>query len=148
MSRTISITSLVSLSLAAGLIGCSGAASTDGVAAELSALPSSAIVGKLAYGQTSQPVRYTSSPRYRAFSFSGRAGDNVQAWVRSSDGDAVGWILSSSFRTLASNDDASAGTSDSEVTLSLPSSGTFYIAFDERDLADATFTVSLGLAGA
>src|SRR3990172_12269396 len=51
------------------------------------------IVGSLDYGQTSDPVRYNRHPRFRAFKFAGDAGDQVDVWVRSADGDPIAWVL-------------------------------------------------------
>jgi hypothetical protein len=101
------------------------------------------IVGSLVYGQTSDAVAYTNPPRYRAFKFAGQVGDKVDIWVRSPDGDAVAWLLSGSFRTLASNDDADDTTTDSHMTFTLTANRTYYIVFREYSLADATFTVEL-----
>src|SRR5260221_7633930 len=65
------------------------------------------IVGSLDYGANSSSVKYTSTPRYRAFKFSGRQYDNVDVWVKSTDGgDAVAWVLDNGFHVLATNDHA------------------------------------------
>ena len=85
---------IASFSLLAG--ACTTAETTEEVASddgELRALDPSEIVGALSYGQTSDPVTYTKTPTYRAFSFTGSKGDEVEAWIRSGDGDARGWIL-------------------------------------------------------
>ena len=106
------------------------------------------IVGSLDYGQTSAPVAYTASPRFRAFKLAGQKGDRVEVEVRSDDGDAVAWLLDDSFRTLAFNDDASRATLDSRLAVTLPGNRrpeivTYYVVFREYDLAKARFTVAL-----
>ena len=104
------------------------------------------IVGSLDYGQTSSSTKYTRSPRYRAFKFAGNEGDQVDAWVRSSDGgDAVAWVLDNSFHVLASNDDADDTTVDSHITVTLPAStsATHYVVFRDYYTSAAHFTVDL-----
>jgi hypothetical protein len=103
------------------------------------------IVGTLDYGQTGASVRYTSSPRYRAYKFAGHAGDQVDVWVRSTNGDAVAWVLDNDFAIVGSNDDADDTTLDAHVAVTLPAnpSDTHYIVFRDYDLATHYFTVSL-----
>ena len=103
------------------------------------------IVGSLEYGQALD-VRYTKTPRYRAVKFGGSAGDQVDAWVRSTDGDSVAWLLDNSFHVLASNDDADDTTLDSHLALALPPSPsvTHYLVFRDYSLATSHYTVTLG----
>jgi hypothetical protein len=108
------------------------------------------IVGSLEYGQASANVRYTKSPRYRAFKFGGNAGDAVEIWVRSKHGDAVAWLLDNNFDVIASNDDADDATLDAHVTATLPASAsiTHYIVFRDYALESHDFSVELaGVAG-
>jgi hypothetical protein len=111
------------------------------------------IVGSLDYGQQSAAVKYTSSPRFRAFKFAGQKGDKVDVWVRSPDGDAVAWVLDDSFRTLGANDDANPSTLDARIQVTLPGNRrpeivTYYVVFRDYDLLPATYTVELkGPAG-
>ena len=112
--------------------------------AELRQLSPAEIVGSIALGETSAAIAYTNPPRYRALAFVGTAGASVDAWVRSTDGDALGWIVTSSFKSVASNDDAHAGTTDAHLTAKLPATGTYYVVFRERDHESAHFTVTLG----
>ena len=100
------------------------------------------IVGPLSYGQTSDPVSYTTSPLYRAFSFAGHNGDSIDTWIRSANGDAVAWLLDDKFNVLVMNDDAP-GTTDSHIASKLASNGTFYIVFREYKNRNATFVVTL-----
>ncbi len=106
------------------------------------------ILGSLDYGQSSDPVKYTKSPRYRAYKFAGYEGDRVDVWVRSSDGgDAVAWVLDNGFHVLASNDDADSSTSDSHIVTTLPAddSATHYLVFRDYSLAAAHFTLDLAV---
>ncbi len=104
------------------------------------------IVGSLDYGHTSDAVRYSKTPRYRAFKFGGNAGDSVDVWVRSTHGDPVAWVLDNKFHVLAMNDDADDRTTDAHVTVTLPASTsiTHYIVFRDYALATHDFTVELG----
>src|SRR5262249_49330770 len=109
------------------------------------------IVGSLDYNHTSSSVKYTSTPRFRAFKFSGHAHDLVDVWVKSTDGgDAVAWVLDNSFHVLGTNDDADATTTDAHISLTLPSSSslTHYIVFRDYNTSTAHFNVTLdgGLA--
>ena len=104
------------------------------------------IVGSLDYGQTSTSTKYTRTPRYRAFKFAGNEGDQVDVWVRSSDGgDAVAWVLDNGFHTLASNDDADDTTLDAHVSVTLPADAsiTHYVVFRDYSTSTAHFTVEL-----
>jgi hypothetical protein len=102
------------------------------------------IIGTLTNGNTSDPVAYSNPPLYRAFTFTGKAGDAIEAWVRSTDGDAVAWLLDSSLNVIVQADD-SGGTTDSYLTTTLanPSPDTFYIVFREFSDHAATFRVTL-----
>ncbi len=129
-------------------VGCAAAPSgTDGTTASeeeaLRTLALSEIVGDLHYGQTSGAVAYTETPLYRAFRFQGHAGDDIDAWVRSGDGDARAWLLDGGFRNVVSNNNADASTRDAHLVTKLRTSGRFYIAFREVTREDASFTVSL-----
>jgi hypothetical protein len=109
------------------------------------------ILGSLDYGQTSDAVAYHNPPRFRAFKFAGHTGDQVDAWVRSSNGgDAVAWILDDGFNVLGHNDDADSTTADAHVTATLtantdPTVATYYVVYREYNLDDALFTVELNV---
>lgn len=138
------------LAVGFGALGCTAAPDEELTAIaddELRALTSAEIIGDLSYGQTSQAVAYTKTPLYRAFRFEGRKGDQVEAWVRSSNGDARAWLLRANFATLATNLDAAPGVKDSRVEKELPETGTYYVVFRETAKKNATFTVSLAKAG-
>ena len=105
------------------------------------------IVGSMDYNTTSSSTKYTSSPRYRAFKFAGSQHDNVDVWVKSTDGgDSVAWILDNGFHVIASNDDATdVDTLDSHMTVTLPANAsvTHYIVFRDYSSSTAHFKVTL-----
>jgi hypothetical protein len=110
--------------------------------AALRGLSSAEIIGTITPGQTTAPVAYTNAPLYRAYRFDGRVGDKVDAWVRSSNGDARAWLLDASFKNVVQADD-SEGTTNAHLVKTLSKTGTFYIAFREKTQRAAVFTVSL-----
>lgn len=103
-------------------------------------------LGTLTYGQTSASKAYSKTPRYRAWKFDGSEHDQVDVWVRSTDGDAVAWLLDKSYHVLASNDDADDTTLDAHLTATLPASTstTHYIVYRDYSLDASHFTVQLG----
>ena len=143
---------ILSAALVSPLAACTAqpdaASKTESTSDELRVLGSDEIIGALSYGQVSSPVSYRSTPRYRAFSFAGNAGDKIEALVSNPEGDAVAWLLDASFRTITSNNDANGSTRDSLIAARLASTGTYYIAFRDVDLEPGTFTVELRNAGA
>lgn len=134
------------------LVGCASAQSSgekddvDAFESELKvASPQS--LGSISNNQT-KSHHYTGSPKYRAYSFTAEGGDEVTVDVKSSDGDAMGWITDTSNNILASNDDASSSTFDSKVKYTVPSSvssKTYRVAFREYDYDVADFTVKLSI---
>ncbi len=104
-----------------------------------------AAIASLVYGTTSRAVK--TSGDYGWFQFAGNVGDSVEVWVRSSNGDAVAFLLDGNDDVVAANDDADGSTSDAHVTATLPADGTYYIAFREYSYAAATFTVELEGSG-
>lgn len=107
---------------------------------ELSALRMQQL-GTIASG-TPRTASYTSSPLYRAYTFSAKKGDKVDVWVRSSSGDAVAYILRATYSTVVRNDDASGATRDAHLSTTLKADGTYYIVFKEAKGKSADFTVS------
>ncbi len=104
-------------------------------------------LGPIGNGETKTSYYYA-PPRYRAFGFSAKGGDEITVDVKSIDGDALGWITTSLFDALAFNDDASPNTLDAKVVYKVPA-GTpprpYRIVFRDYDLLDATFTVKLSI---
>ncbi len=128
-----------------GLPGC-GSDQVDPTAeasSEIGTVDPAAIVGSLQTGQTSNPIAYTSTPRYRALSFIALKGDRLDVWVRSTNGDAFAFLTTSDFKTIATNDDADASTHDAHLSAVATQAGTHYVVFRERDLEPASFRVTL-----
>ncbi len=138
--------SALAITAAAATPACSSADSTKESAADTRSaitVTSAMIVGSLDFPQTTATTTYTSTPAYRAYKFGGSAGDKVDVWVRSNDGDALAWILDDNFHTLATNDDASASTTDSHMTWTVAAGETFthYVVFRDYYRATSHFTV-------
>lgn len=97
------------------------------------------IVGDLDYGQTSDPIEYTDTPRYRAFVFNGNSRDKIDVTVKSDDRKAFVAIADGSMKELIN------GTN--HVTLTLPDKGpdpeAYYIIFRDSEGQAAHFTVEL-----
>jgi hypothetical protein len=105
-------------------------------------------LGQIANGETKTNYYYN-PPRYRAFGFYAKGGDEITADVKSFDGDGMGWITTSSYDVLAANDDASYSTLDAKVVYKVPAgtaSRAYRVVFRDYDLLDAKFTVKLSIA--
>jgi hypothetical protein len=139
------------LALLLAIAACDGTTADPNAASDDQAqvISSSAVkvVSAMQYGDTSTTVQYTDSPKYRAVSFQALAGDRIDAWVRSDDGDAVAWLLDSQFHVLARNDNASYGESNSHIAHKVTTSGMYYVSFREHDGAASTFKVFLNVPG-
>jgi Bacterial pre-peptidase C-terminal domain len=98
-------------------------------------------IAPLGYGATSGIVKTRGD--YGWFKFDGHAGDEIDITVKSSNGDAVTFVLDANDDVVAVNDDANGFTSDSHLTTALPADGTYYIAFREYSFAPATFVVAM-----
>jgi hypothetical protein len=146
--RLIGLSFLALLALAPAACGQASlerrAPEKNGSVAEAETFSSeTADVGKIAYGKTSAEIAYVNPMRYRALKLTGRAGDPVDIWIRSADGDAMGWLVDDAYNVVAQNDDADGTTMDSHLAATLPAtaSGVFRILFREFGLAPAHFTV-------
>jgi hypothetical protein len=135
MNRTVCI-----LSLAGALVACRPAAKAP-VHDTFTRVGKADAIAPLGYGQTSKVVKTRGD--YGWYRFTGHAGDDVEIAVRSSDGDAVAFVLDQNDDVIAADDDVDALTSDAHVSTVLPADGTYYIAFREYSFAPAGFTVSL-----
>jgi len=106
------------------------------------------VIGTLLHGQPSGLVGYFNPPRYRAFRFAAAQNDRLDIWVGCEDGDAVAWVLDTNYRTLAWNDDAHVGTTDSHIVLTIPSTQpVFYLVFREYNCQFSHFRVELNWRG-
>ena len=110
--------------------------------ADLRSLTPAEILGDLAVG-SSQTVLHPGTPLYRAYRFVTAPHTTIDAWARSTTGDAQLWVLGASFQTLGHNDNDPAGGTDAHLRLQLSTGGTYYLAFRESSRHSATFTVSL-----
>jgi hypothetical protein len=107
-------------------------------------------LGQIANGETKTNYYYN-PPKYRAYGFYAKGGDQITADVKSVNGDGMGWITTSAFDVLAANDDANSSTLDAKVTYTVPAgtaSRAYRIVFRDYDLLDATFTVKLTVKSA
>jgi hypothetical protein len=106
------------------------------------------VVGTLLHGQPSGLVGYFNSPRYRASRFAAAQDDRLDIWVGCEDGDAIAWVLDTNYRTLAWNDDARVGITNSHISLTIPSTQpVFYLVFREYNLQFSHFRVELNWRG-
>jgi hypothetical protein len=140
------LAAFVALTASPLVMACSAAPEEPATASDEAALGGllpSEIVGTIGPNDTSGLIHYVGTPHYRALSFTGDAGDAVDAWVRSTNGDAVAWLLTSSFKSIAWNDNASPSTKDAHLHAVLSGPGTYYVVFRERDYTSADFRVSL-----
>jgi hypothetical protein len=104
----------------------------------LRALTAPEILGSLTYGQTSAPVAYAKTPRYRAFSFVASAGDEVQIAINALSGKpAQVWLTTSTFANVTTS------TTGQLPSAKLKTADTYYIVFRSSDFAPASYTVTL-----
>jgi hypothetical protein len=102
------------------------------------------VLGELEYGDTSDPLSVDDPGRYRAWKFTGTAGDVVSISATATPGHAQVWLTDSEFGILAY---ARTPTSRAPTTinLTLPSTGSvkYYIVVRENNVYSTTFRVSL-----
>jgi hypothetical protein len=134
---------------AVSLTGCSSQAPSKEETASSESdlkLASPKYLGQIVDGETKTSYYYD-PPHYRAYGFTAEGGDEITADIKSVDnGDAMGWITTSSYDALAANDDASSSTLDSKVVYTVPAgtpARSYRIVFRDYDLLDATFNVTL-----
>ncbi len=104
-------------------------------------------LGPIASGETKTRA-YRNPPRFQAYGFLAKGGDEVTADVTSINGDAIAWITTAGNDILATNDDSSSGTTDAKVVYKVPSGSPlspFRIVFRDYQLLEATFTVTLSV---
>lgn len=97
------------------------------------------ILGDLDYGQSSNPVEYTGTPRYSAFLFPAAGGDRVEVTVTSKDRKAEVAIANGALKQLA--------TGTSRLEFQIPNNGpdaeAYYILFRDTEGKSGKFTVEL-----
>lgn len=95
------------------------------------------VIGPIDYGQTSR-ARYAGAPKYRAFEFNGRAGDQVEIWVHARRGAPEAFLTDSSFQSIAG------GAAHFSATIPRDSKpATYYIVFRDAKGKSGDFTVEL-----
>jgi hypothetical protein len=107
-------------------------------------------LGQIANGETKTSF-YANPPRYRAYGFTAKGGQEITVDVKSLQGDGMGWITTSVFDVLAANDDASPRTLDAKVVYKVPAgtpSRAYRIVFRDYDLLEASFSVKLTIDSA
>ena len=141
----------------AGLVGagCSAQTATDTTGKEGDATQESDLtggspkyLGQIAPGET-KSTDYTNPPLYRAYGFTAKAGDKITIDVKSTNyGDAMAWLTTTSWKSIAANDDANAKTLDSHIEYTVPAgtaSKAYRLVFRDYDKLAATFDVTLGV---
>jgi len=103
------------------------------------------VVGEIHYGQTSDKIEYTDTPRYRAIYFEGQPGDKVDIKVTSINGQALAVLTDSRYKPIVSN-------FGSHVTTVLPPSSEpypnrYFVLLQEERRRPGTFTVTLDKTG-
>jgi hypothetical protein len=110
-------------------------------------LASPKYLGQIASGET-KTVSYSNPPKFRAYGFTARGGDQITADVKSVNGDAMAWITTTTFDVLVANDDATSNTLDSKVVYTVPAgtaSRAYRVVFRDYDLSSANFSVTLAI---
>ncbi|HEY9737243.1 MAG TPA: trypsin-like peptidase domain-containing protein [Trichocoleus sp.] len=82
--------------------------------------------------------------RYAEYSFEGRAGQQVRVSLESPDFDTYLLLVDSNNTVVGENDDSAAGTTNSELVVTLPSNGTYSVivnAFDSSGVGRYRVTV-------
>jgi hypothetical protein len=101
------------------------------------------ILGVLNYGQRSQPVEYSITPKYRAFVFEGRGNDRVEIVVTGAGENAFIAVADPGLNVIAS------GTG--HLSVSLPDQGpdieTFYVVFKDQMNRPARMSVQVKKTG-
>jgi deoxyribonuclease-1 len=132
------------------LVGCAAVDDVDRDDALLAGHPDSfswrtRILGPIAPGESRGPVRYEHAPtqRYLGYEVQAQAGDPIDLWVRSPDGDAVAWVLEEDWAIRLKSKNVSSTDTSAHLVGTFRRSGRHYIVFREYDLEDADFTVAL-----
>lgn len=144
-----SFIALASLSVSAAACSSSEGPAKESIDSYESELKLSGIkyLGPIASGET-RSAYYTKSPAYRSYGFEAKGGDVVTIDVTSEDGDAMGWITSTSNTVYAANDDASSETFDSKVVYTVPEGAAtrqYRVVFRDYARLAANFDVTLNI---
>jgi len=97
------------------------------------------VLGALDYGQSSDAVEYSGTPKYDAFVFNGNGGDKIDVTVKSPDRTAYVAVADGTLKELASG--------SNHLTFTLPNRGpdleAYYIVFRDSESKPGRFTVEL-----
>ena len=96
------------------------------------------MLGSIDYGQTSTPVHYTGIPKYRAFEFNAKPGDNLDIWVHGRRGVPKAFLTNSSFESIAGGN-----AHFSTIIPGESEPATYYVIFYESNFKVGDFTVEL-----
>ena len=96
------------------------------------------VAGPIEYGQTSERVRYTGTPKFQAFEFNARPGERIEVTVTAKSGRMQAYLADSEYRTL--------GGGEGHFSALIPEkavAGTYYILVMEARRRPAVFTLDL-----
>lgn len=127
-------------------IGGCGDSDVDADDSDISATSIKVVGGLSGNDAASIPVKYTSTPRYRAYSFTANKGDVIHFRVKQTDGgDAYAYLLTSSFGVLAKNDNENSSTKDSYLKATIATPGKYYVAFRDKAYRAGNFTIGFSV---
>jgi hypothetical protein len=140
--------------LAAGLLTVVGACAVDAGdetddLSEISALdgksdtPLSTIkfVGDIELSYAKR-VLYTKTPKYRAAKFHAEKGTMLEVYVRSTQGDAMAWLVGPHLEIVAESDDANEEKNSDISIESLAETGDYYVLFRDKHYESHYFDVA------
>ena len=96
------------------------------------------VIGPVEYGQPTEPARYTGHPRFHAFSFNAKPGDQIEAMVESKQAGMQAILTDARFERLAGG--------SAHFSAKLPSRGaaaTYYILVSQESRKAAQYTLDL-----
>ncbi|MFO0665437.1 MAG: hypothetical protein U0174_15890 [Polyangiaceae bacterium] len=141
--RALFLSAILALPLSS--LGCADSDS-DADDSDLSSASVKVLGGFTQSGPFTLPASYTSTPRYRGYSFTAAKGDVVHFRVKQTDGgDAIAYLLNAQFGTVARNDNENASTKDSYLKATIATPGTYYVAFREKRYRASKFSVTFSV---
>ncbi len=127
--------------------GGGGGGGTDVVLNAAQGLTQSAMMGGLSL-PASRSVSYRSPPNLRAYTLSLSAGQRLDVQVTSTTGDAYAFLFGAGpgYALLASDDDGG-GNRNSHLVYDVAQTGVYYVALRDYNLREATFQLTVTVAG-
>ena len=120
-----------------------GSGGSDTVLNAAEGLTQSAMLGRLSM-PARKTVAYRSPPNLRAYSVYLSAGQKLDVTVASASGDAYAFLFGPApAYALLTKDDDSGGNRNSHFTYTATQAGTFYVAFRDYNLREATFELAV-----